>query len=336
MRPTRAGGWWALVALAGLCAVPAPTAGQESNGYENLQALPADITRDDLGDTMLGFLRALGLPRRAGEGCLHCHVGSLDVPRSQWEWSSDEKPNKATARRMIRMVQDINREHLAGLDHRDWPALQVGCVTCHAGRLDPRPIEDVLGSALALGGVDSVAVLYPVLHERYYGAGVYDLRVGTLASMASRLAEEGRYEDALKLSAVNETAHSGDPGARRVTLALRIQRALDESGPESAVEVFHGLRETEPDEALGFSVLDGIGWRTYRIDRQEDALALFRANREAYPDLYFTFESLVEARHGAGEISREEIIAAYEAYLQTDPDNEMAQAQLTNHRRQSD
>ncbi|NNM35262.1 MAG: c-type cytochrome, partial [Gemmatimonadetes bacterium] len=238
MSVSKAGAWWVTLALGGLLAAPSATAGQEANGYENLQALPADISRDDLGDTMLSFLRALGLPRRAGEGCLHCHVGSLDVPRSQWEWSSDEKPNKAIARRMIRMVQDINEEHLAGLAHRDWPELQVGCVTCHAGRLDPRPIEDVLGSALERGGVDSVAVLYPVLHERYYGAGVYDLRVGTLASMASELAEEGRYEDALRLSDVNETAHAGDPSARRITLALTVQRALDASGPEAAVQVF--------------------------------------------------------------------------------------------------
>lgn len=323
----------AALALAGLLVIPAAAPAQEANGYENLQALPADISRDDLGDTMLGFLRALGLPRRAGEGCLHCHVGSLDVPRSQWEWSSDDKPNKRVARRMIRMVRDINEEHLAGLDHRDWPALRVGCATCHAGRLDPRPIEDVLGSALELGGVDSVAVLYPELHRRYYGGGVYDLRVGTLASMASRLAEEGRYDDALRLSEVNETAHSLDPGARRVTLGLRIQRALDESGPAAAIAAFEELRVSEPEEALGYAVLDGIGWRTYRIDRQQDALALFRANREAYPDLYFTFESLVEARHGAGEISREEIIAEYEAYLEDDPDNEMARAQLTNHMR---
>ena len=321
------------LSLAGLLAVSTGAAGQEANGYENLQALPADISRDDLGETMLGFLSALGLPRRAGEGCLHCHVGSLDVPRSQWEWSSDEKPNKEIARRMIRMVRSINEEHLAGLDHRDWPALEVGCATCHAGRLDPRPIEDVLGSALELGGVDSVAVLYPQLHRRYYGGGVYDLRVGTLASMSRQLAEAGRYEDALVLSEVNESAHGGDPGARRVTLGLRIQQALDETGPEAAVDLFRELRETEPDEALGFSVLDGIGWRTFRLDRQQEALVLLRANRDAYPDLYFTFESLIEARHGAGEISREEIIAAYEAYLEDDPENEMAQAQLTNHRR---
>jgi hypothetical protein len=199
--------------------------------------------------------------------------------------------------------------------------------------LDPRPIEDVLGSALATGGVDSLAVLYPDLHRRYYGAGVYDLRVGTLAAMAGRLAEEGRYEEALGLSGVNDSAHGGDPDARRVTLGLRIQRTLDAAGPEAAVQLFQELRETEAEDALGFSVLDGIGWRTYRLDRQAEALVLLTANRDAYPDLYFTFESLVEARHGVGEISREEIIVAYEAYLEDDPDNEMARAQLTNHRR---
>ena len=232
------------------------------------------------------------------------------------------------------MVQDINEEHLAGLEHRDWPDLQVGCATCHAGRLDPRPIEDVLGSALESGGVDSVAALYPQLHGRYYGAGVYDLRVGTLASISRGLAEEGRYDDALTLSEVNESAH-GDTEARQVTLALRIQRALDETGPAAAVTLFNDLRDTEPEDALGFSILDGIAWRTYRLDRPQEALVLLRANREAYPDLYFTFESLVEARHGAGEISREEIIGAYVAFLEENPGHAMAEAQLTNHRRRA-
>ena len=314
----------------------APVLGQErGNGYENLQALPADISRDELGETMLGFLRALGLPRRAGQGCLHCHVGSLDVPRSEWEWASDQKPAKHTARRMIRMARSINEEHLSALDERRWPDLDVDCRTCHQGRLDPRPVGQVLGGALASGGVDSVSVLYRDLHGRYFGAGVYDLRVSTLASMASGLAEEGAYDDALTLSAVNEEMHPDDPAARRVTLALRVQRALDQSGSDAAIQVFQEMRADESAEVLTMSVLDGVGWRTFRLGREAEGLVLFRANREAFPDSYFTFESLVEARHAVGEITQDEIIRAYEDYLAQDPENGMAEAQLTNHRRRN-
>lgn len=313
-------------------ALPRPLEGQTEE-YENLQALPPDISRDELGDTMLGFLGALGLPRRAGQGCLHCHEGSLDVPRREWDYASDAKRTKRTARQMIRMVQAINQEFLAGLEHRNAPDLAIGCATCHRGRVDPRPLASVLAEAERQGGLDSLVVTYRALFERYYGADAYDFRVGVLAGLARARAEEGRYAEALRLSALNEEAHAGDPQARRVTLGLEIQRALDEDGPEAALRRFERLRASEPAEVLTESILDAVGWRTFRLDREEDALPLFRANRAAFPDSYFTFESLVEARRGAGEITREEIIRQYEAYLQENPGHEMAQQNLTNHRR---
>lgn len=41
---------------------------------------------------MLDNLRGLGLPRLAGKGCLECHEGDLDTPRSEWDYASDAKP----------------------------------------------------------------------------------------------------------------------------------------------------------------------------------------------------------------------------------------------------
>ena len=325
---------WIVGCALTLATLPPPGTAQESE-YQNLQALPADISRDALGDTMLGFLRALGLPRRAGAGCLHCHEGALDVPRGEWDYASDAKPTKRTARAMIRMVQDINREHLAGLETRNAPDLSVGCETCHRGRVDPRPLPEVLAAAEEAGGLDSLVVTYQSLFRRYYGADAYDFRVGVLAGVARARAETGAYDDALRLSSVNEEAHPADPNARRVTLGLEIQRALDEDGPEAAVRTFERLLASESDGVLNEFVLDAVGWRTYRMDREADALPLFRANRNAFPDSYFTFESLIEARHGAGEISLDEIIRAYEAYLQENPGHEMARQNLTNHRRRT-
>lgn len=54
-------------------------AAQEPGGYENLQVLPDDIERSELSRIMLANLSGLGLPRRANEGCLFCHVGSMGV-----------------------------------------------------------------------------------------------------------------------------------------------------------------------------------------------------------------------------------------------------------------
>ena len=222
---------------------------------------------------------------------------------------------------------------MAGIERRHWPATRVTCVTCHAGRVDPRPIEEVLAGAYEAAGADSVAVLYRILHGRYFGSDAYDLRVGTLSSLAAELAEDDSYDDALLLSAVNEETHPDEPSARRLTLMLRGQRALDEVGVAAALAEFAAQRATESAEVLSFSIMDQVGWRTFRLGLESEGLSLFRANREAYPNEYFTFESLIEARHAAGEISRDEIIAGYRNYLREHPENSMAQAQLTNHER---
>lgn len=58
--------------------------------------------------------------------------------------------------------------------------------TCHRGRVDPRPVLDVLAGAEAEGGLDSLIVTYQSLFERYYGSDAYDLRVGVLLTNLRR------------------------------------------------------------------------------------------------------------------------------------------------------
>ena len=306
-----------------------PLHGQD-RPHQNLQVLPQDISSDELGDTMLGFLRSLGLPRRGGEGCLHCHTGDLDQPRSEWDWAADDKPAKRTARQMISMVRAINDEYLAGLQNRHAPDLEVGCATCHRGRVDPRPLPDVLSASYAAGGADSVATVYRSLHRRYFGSDAYDFRVSVLSGMAAGLAAVDEYDDALAISALNEETHRTDAVARRSTLGLMLQRTLDEEGPAATLRQFEQIRSQEARGVANYSLLDGLGWRTFRLDRPEDALPLFRANREVFPDLYFTFESLTEALYSAGETSLGEAMAAYEGWLEDHPGHEMAQVQLRN------
>ena len=310
---------------------PAPVSAQDAR-HQNLQVLPADISRDDLTDTMLQFSRALGLPRRAGEGCLHCHEGSLDVPRAQWDYASDAKPAKRVARRMVSMVRAINAE-LDGLATRRDDTYSVGCETCHRGRVDPRPIEIRLAEADDAGGVDSVATLYRSLHERYFGSDAYDLRVDVLANDALGRAMAGDFDEATTLAEVNEETHPTDPEARRFTLTLELFEALVTDGPEAVLARWREQRATEPDGIVTYSLLDGVGWTTYRQGQEEAAVRFFQANREAFPDLYFTFESLIEAQHGVGDITRDDIIAAYEDYLEANPGHAMAEQNLTNHRR---
>ncbi|HEY0347231.1 MAG TPA: c-type cytochrome [Pyrinomonadaceae bacterium] len=64
-----------------------------------------------------------------GRRCNFCHVNN----NGQWDYAADTKPEKNTAREMIKMVLDINKNNFKG-------QLQVACYTCHRGRNQPQSI----------------------------------------------------------------------------------------------------------------------------------------------------------------------------------------------------
>ena len=61
-----------------------------------------------------------------GVRCQFCHVNK----EGKWDFASDEKPEKNTAREMIRMVLGVNKETFKG-------SPTVSCYTCHRGRTSP-------------------------------------------------------------------------------------------------------------------------------------------------------------------------------------------------------
>jgi len=65
-----------------------------------------------------------------GRRCNYCHVNN----QGQWDYASDDKPEKSAAREMVKLVMDINKttERLK-LD-------PVSCYTCHRGRTSPQSI----------------------------------------------------------------------------------------------------------------------------------------------------------------------------------------------------
>ena len=88
--------------------------------FKNVQVL-RDIPVDEFMGTM-GFISAsLSL------NCLDCHV---DASASDFSKYAEDTPIKATARRMIVMVNAMNKEHFGG-------ARVLTCYTCH--RSDVRP-----------------------------------------------------------------------------------------------------------------------------------------------------------------------------------------------------
>ena len=94
--------------------------------FRNIQALRG-VPASQLQQVMALFTASLGVR------CTHCHAGSFD---------KDDKPAKQTARRMIKMVLDLNRATFAGQEG-------VSCYTCHRGDVKPNGVV-ALGKNLFL------------------------------------------------------------------------------------------------------------------------------------------------------------------------------------------
>jgi photosynthetic reaction center cytochrome c subunit len=85
------------------------------------------IPVDEFMDTMGMFAASLSL------NCIDCHV-----PESvgSWDRFADETPLKVTARRMVTMVNAINKDNFKGVR-------SVTCYTCHRGDLRPRILPNL-------------------------------------------------------------------------------------------------------------------------------------------------------------------------------------------------
>src|SRR5215831_12636275 len=94
--------------------------------FKNVQVLKG-IPVDEFMDTMGMFAAALSL------NCIDCHT-----PESvgTWDRFADETPLKETARRMVLMVNAINKDNFKGVR-------SVTCYTCHHGDLRPKLVPNL-------------------------------------------------------------------------------------------------------------------------------------------------------------------------------------------------
>jgi thioredoxin reductase len=141
----------AALPLAGQDATP-PAAGTTAAGQArqrrpmpkptNLQVLPKDISSPDLMALMRGYAKALGVE------CEFCHAE--DPKTHRLNFALDTKPDKAIARTMIRMTQEINQKYMSTIDDPDaTPADKtVTCGTCHRGNEMPAPFAAPAGSGM--------------------------------------------------------------------------------------------------------------------------------------------------------------------------------------------
>jgi hypothetical protein len=104
---------------------PAPT---------NVRVLPAELNGKQVHDIMEKWSAGLGL------GCSVCHAndrGKSDQDgHPLLDFASDAKPEKATARMMYTMTEEINQKYIAKMDGSGVP---VNCGTCHRGHMGPEP-----------------------------------------------------------------------------------------------------------------------------------------------------------------------------------------------------
>src|SRR5712672_2990765 len=89
---------------------------------KNIQVLKG-MPASQLSMVMDYFAASLGVH------CDHCHV----IDATGWYMDKDDKPTKQTARKMIKMVMDLNVKEFGGRS-------AVTCYTCHHGSTEPAKI----------------------------------------------------------------------------------------------------------------------------------------------------------------------------------------------------
>jgi hypothetical protein len=164
--------------LLGQAAVQAAVPGQQMSdvAFKNVTVLKG-IPVDEFMGTMGLFTAALSVC------CGDCHTGA-GTSHPKWE---DDPPRKRTARRMITMVNAINRDNFNGRQ-------VVTCWTCHRGHLRPLvtpPLDSIYGTpviepddilARAPSGVPPVDEVFSKYIEAVGGAA----KVAALTSWVGR------------------------------------------------------------------------------------------------------------------------------------------------------
>ena len=182
-RPTILGAMGALVVCLLAVRLASGQAGQQprpqmsEDVFKNVQVLKG-IPVDEFMDTMGMFSASLSL------NCIDCHVAESV---GTWEKFADETALKRTARRMMLMVNAINKDNFSGVR-------SVTCYTCHRGDLRPRILPN-LAAQYAVPVEDPNEIeIHPVpggpsadqVFDKYIQALGGAQRLGSLTSFAAK------------------------------------------------------------------------------------------------------------------------------------------------------
>ena len=118
--------------------------------FANLQIFPKDASPDVVIAAMKNFTRALGVR------CQFCHVGDEGAPLDTFDFVADTKPQKQTARMMMRMAGEINGQLSKAMPDAPAKGFQVTCYTCHRGAQHPQHTPDAPKPRDDRGSADGV------------------------------------------------------------------------------------------------------------------------------------------------------------------------------------
>jgi tetratricopeptide (TPR) repeat protein len=76
---------------------------------------------------------------------------------------------------------------------------KVQCITCHRGSASIDMLEDILFSTYQKDGYEATIKKYEELRQEYYGGFTYDFRDHSLLSLASKISETEKFDDAVKI-----------------------------------------------------------------------------------------------------------------------------------------
>jgi tetratricopeptide (TPR) repeat protein len=211
--------------------------------FSNLQSLPKAISKPDLVAAMRGFSLSLGVR------CPYCHAAG-PTPGSM-DFASDEKAPKRTARIMLRMTEDINRNYIAGVAQ---PPPTVECVTCHRGSANPRTLQAILSETLEKSDLAATVTQYRQLRKDNYGNGKFDFSEATLNLMSESLLKKSKTREAAGLMELNAELN---PLTRWGYGVLAMAHQANQDSDKAELD-FEKILELNPNDAWASGQLKSI------------------------------------------------------------------------------
>ena len=257
-------------------AVPLAQRGRGAAAPTNLQVLPKDTPQQDVVALMQTFAQALGVQ------CVYCHVqGAAEPPpdlddapppppagrgrgRGQgpppMNYAADERPQKATARVMLKLVNDINATLRARVAKPSSDLVTVQCATCHRGVTNPQQLSDILSQAMLTKGEGAAVGIYRDLRQRYQGTQAYDFREPVLLTLAQQSLAGGKPDDAIAWARLNIEIYPTSVGSY-LALADAHTRKRDRS---AAIGDLEKALELDPANGQARSQIDLLKKETSR------------------------------------------------------------------------